>query len=94
MRMLAIESLVVEGESNAENQMTLCDIEQDFHPPFALFCPDLQCNVAGPFAAASHAYAAKETMLAGRMVPYDNHPSSIWTVGGKPSPWYGEGGGK
>lgn len=87
-KLIAVESLLIEGESNESNQMESCDNEQDCHPPFALFCPDLQRNVGGPYATAHHAYEAKEAMLRGKMVPYDSDPSVTWTAEGNPSPWY------
>lgn len=88
-RNIAIESLVVDGESDEDNQMAGCDEgEKGFHPPFALFSPDLQHNVGGPYAEREHAQQALDTMLKGGMVPYTDDSTVTWTVKGKPSRWY------
>lgn len=83
---VAIESLTIDGEK--EGTMQGCDRDEPgFAPPFAIFSPDLQTNVGGPYASRDHASEAHSLMLAGVMVPYTDQPVS-WTVGGKPSPWY------
>jgi hypothetical protein len=86
---VAIESLVIDGESVYDGTMGGMDKGEDnFRPPYALFSPDLQANVGGPYASYDHAEAAKEVMLKGGMVPYTNDSTVTWTVKGKPSSWY------
>lgn len=86
---VAIESLVIDGESVYDGTMGGMDKgEEGFRPPFALFSPDLQVNVGGPYASYDHAEAALDVMKRGGMVPYTDKPDVIWTVGGKPSVWY------
>lgn len=78
-----IEDLVVDGESEDEGMMTA----DGTNPPFALFSPDLQKNVGGPYAERKHAETAFEVMMQGGMIPYTS-TFVIWTIGGKPSKWY------
>lgn len=85
MRQVPVEDIVIDGESNESNQMaTFCE-DEGFHAPFALFSPELQTNVGGPYATHAHAEAALEAIKAGNMVPYG---PAQWTIDGKPSPWY------
>ncbi len=84
---VAVESLVIDGEKDGSMQGCTAG-ERGFHAPFALFSPDLQANVGGPYALRSHAEDAKKVMMTGGMVPYTNN-AVTWTVNGKPSEWYG-----
>ena len=85
---IAIENLVIDGERDEDGMMGGCDEgEAGFHAPFALFSPDLQTNVGGPYATREHAAAAHKAMLNGDMVPYTNQ-NVTFTVNGKPSLWY------
>jgi hypothetical protein len=88
-KLIAVESLIIDGEADESNQMQGCDDgEAGFHPPFALFSADLQMNVGGPYAKRSHAEEALKVMKAGGMVPYTTNAEVIWTVNGQPSVWY------
>lgn len=88
MKKVPVESLVIDGESDESGQMGACDGHIGFHPPYALFSPDLQENVGGPYATYGHAEAALQLIVAGKMVPYTDKAGIVWTVGGKVSSWY------
>ncbi len=80
-----VENIIIDGESDCEGTMCGMDKgEEGFHPPFALFSPDLQVNVGGPYASYDHAEAALELIKKGVMVPYTNRANVIWTINGKP----------
>lgn len=86
-KFVPVENLVIDGE-NEGGQMEGCDKgEKGFHAPFAIFSPDLQVNVGGPYANREHAEAALQFIKDGKMVPYTN-TAETWTVNGKPSVWY------
>lgn len=87
MRNIAIENLVIDGESDAENQMSGCDSGKGFHAPFAIFSPDLQRNVGGPYASFQCASDALKAIQRGKMIPYTD-AAVTWTIKGKPSRWY------
>jgi hypothetical protein len=84
---LAIESLVVDGEKDGTMQ-GYTPGERGFKPPFAIFSPDLQHNVGGPYASAKDALKAITLMRGGAMVPYTDDATVVWTVNGRPSEWY------
>jgi hypothetical protein len=78
-----VENLVIDGES--EDGAMAGDGQ---NPPFALFSPDLQRNVGGPYAKRKHAEKALKAIKQGLMVPYDSDAACSWTIDGKLSPWY------
>ena len=80
MKECPIENLVIDGDSG---DAMMAD---GTRPPFALFSPDLQQNVGGPYAKRKHAKAALKLIKKGRMIPYTNFPCT-WTIDGKPSKW-------
>lgn len=84
----SIESLVIDGEWLDAGVMMECSAgDSGFIAPFALFSPDLQQNVGGPYASFDHAEAARQLMLKGDVIPYTTR-AVTWTIKGKPSPWY------
>jgi hypothetical protein len=88
MLAIPVENLIVDGESQDEGVMTAADDDASCGPPFALFSPDLQVNVGGPYATREHANAALELIKQGGMIPYTFGPHATWTIDGKPSKWY------
>lgn len=60
-----IDNVVIDG--TAEDGTFQGDGEQ---PPFALFSPDLQENIGGPYAEREHANAALGAMKAGIIRPF------------------------
>jgi hypothetical protein len=84
MKECPIENLIVDGESQDEGMMTA----DGTRPPFAIFSPDLQQNVGGPYAEREHANAALGIIKQAGMIPYTTGFSVTWTIDGKPSKWY------
>lgn len=86
--LVATEELTIDGESDADGTMEGCDKDEEgFHAPFAIFSPDLQMNVGGPYAKRAHAAAALKLIQQGKMIPYTNEPV-MWTVNDVLSKWY------
>ncbi len=90
-KIVNVENIIIDGENKNDGNMEACEKgEKGFRAPFALFSPDLQANVGGPYAKREHAQAALNTMLKGQMVPYTNEVNLVWNVKRKPSKWYQE----
>lgn len=94
-RKIAVESLVIDGEYES-GEMAGCDLgDFGFRCPYALFSPELQCNVGGPYSSREHAASALQAMLEGKMIPFvfssSVHVVAVWTVTGAVSPWYRRG---
>ena len=58
---------IIDGE-NEDGQMS----SDGQNAPFAIFCPELQCNVGGPYAERAHAEAALELIEKGVMMGYSS----------------------
>ena len=76
-----VEDIVIDG--TGEDGSMMGDGEK---PPFALFSPNRQENVGGPYATREHADAALEAIRQGVMIPYTSGPCA-WSLNGKPHPF-------
>lgn len=63
-----LDNIVIDGTEFGEPDNDM--VGDGPKPPFALFSPDLQCNIGGPYAEKAHAEAALQAMKDGKLNPY------------------------
>lgn len=63
-----IDNVVIDGTQDGD-MVTMMNGDT-MEPPFALFSPDLQTNIGGPYATKEHAEAALALIKQGVMNPY------------------------